>query len=221
MTSQAPIPPGNPVGHPTAGPAPAGVPGQAGPPITGPVPPHPGVPGPGRSKREPGTPEPVTGRDGRTVYPDPHRSWKRTGTLLGGWAAVWLAVFLGGFTLNAVADPGQTDIREEAPKTPFETARWYAVSIFDNRDLSAAEALLCSDHIGEPPKQMLEDLKDWQNSDGSLPESSLGKFDARSDTEFSAVIRVGSSSNPQPLPYVITIDDEDGTPCVAASERVD
>jgi hypothetical protein len=197
-------------------------------PTNGPHPPVPPATGTGAAPGYPATaigqrprgrtPGPVIDDRGRESYPDPQRSWKRSGSLFGGWVATLIAVLALGTFWQFIGTPGDTDVRDEDPKTAYETAHWYMTSVFENRDFPEAEENQCDSYPGPSPKELVDDLSPWENSDGSLPDASIGAFnpdDTKSDT-FKVVITVELLNNPQPLPYLVTVDDSTEPPCVSA-----
>lgn len=135
---------------------------------------------------------------------------------MAGWAAAWCTVLLVGMGWQAVAAPGETDYRDEPAKSSFEIARLYMTLVFEDHDFTRAEESQCDGFSGSSPKDLEDDLAEWQNSDGSLPDTKLRSFteDEANPNLFKAVINVELDSNPQALPYSITADPTVAPPCV-------
>lgn len=97
-------------------------------------------------------------------YPDPPRSWKRAGGLLGGWGITWIAVLVLGLAFQVVAQPaGSGNPNDDEPVDARDATRKFFSSILTENDMDRANELQCDD----PPDLSAQDvLEVWEDDYG-------------------------------------------------------
>ena len=156
-----------------------------------------------------------TNRGPEQAYPDPPRSWSRAGILLGTWVAAWAGVLFFGFGLQAVA---QAQGEERLPMSGSTASLNLFHEIFVERDLGAAEALLCDTYSGMSPEDITKNYLEWEESNGRTG-ATIRVNDVTSN-EFNVSIDYGPDSEPVIERFTVITQSRDGDDCVDhVSER--
>lgn len=107
-------------------------------------------------------------------YPDPKRSWGRSGSLLGTWGVLLLAVYFAGWVFDGLVDKSPESSLDEPTTTANQTALRVLNFTYLERDPGKAADLQCDDHSGLTTKQLFSKLTTWEDDAGVLGDPTVG-----------------------------------------------
>lgn len=96
-------------------------------------------------------------------YPDPKRSWGRSGSLLGTWGVLLLAVYFAGWMFDGLVDKTPESNLDKPVEDSKQTARRILHFSFVEREPTKADALLCDGSKGLSPKDLNDKLTAWED----------------------------------------------------------
>lgn len=166
-------------------------------------------------------PELESAEDGPDTYPEPKRSWPRSGALLAGWAVTWAAVGVLGISWQAVAEPGSDRVADAPTSSEQQTVRRHFTTIFVDRDPGEAAATHCAEYSGPTTDDMYTVLSGWEEQEGSSSARDIVPSQVGGDTSrFQVRVDYGSPDNRQVHVYEATVVPEGDTYCIATVHDV-
>lgn len=111
------------------------------------------------SLQQPGVQRPDDGADS---FPDPKRSWGRSGSLVGTWVVLLLGIYFAGWMFDGLLDKSAESNLDNPVESSKQTAQRILHFSFVERDPSRAEALLCDNFTGRAPQRLTDKLDSWE-----------------------------------------------------------
>jgi hypothetical protein len=165
-------------------------------------------------------------------FPDPKRSWKRSGVLLGLWVVVWAAVAIIGTGWNAVAQPGEGNPHDEYARSADEAAERFMHAVFANKDWHEANLMQCANADDLDPHDLRQKIftraKEYRQEEhlDTRDVQSFESGDANTTGSSPAVYRVvitvyWSKFDKAPFKYDVKTEPNADRPCVSKVVSVD
>lgn len=117
------------------------------------------------SVQQPGVSRPTDEADS---FPDPKRSWGRSGSLFATWVVLLVGIYFAGWVFDGLVDKTAESNLDKPAESPKQLARRVLVFTMVDRDPSKAEAVLCEGFSGFGPDDLADKLADWEDESGSV-----------------------------------------------------
>lgn len=156
-------------------------------------------------------------------FPDPKRSWGRSGSLMATWVVLLLSVYFAGWVFDGVVDKTAESNLEKPVESSKQTARRVLHFSFVEREPSKADALMCEGSSGVGPSDLTDKLTGWEAANGRANTALTFEEDdgqsVNGGLKYHMRVDVEYGTNFEKWYYDVTVNDTDGF-CVSAVEDV-
>lgn len=155
-------------------------------------------------------------------YPDPKRSWGRSGSLLGTWGVLLVAVYLAGWMFDGLVDKSPESSTDELPGHASSAAWQFLSFVYNEGAIDKAENLACDNPKGLTAADLNKDLSEWEAEAGVLAEPTVTVDDTpKAGTDiYSGLVEIDAGSGYQKWNFDITVKADGDSFCVAKVEKM-